>query len=139
MAGEKLEIRKGQPLSVKSVASGTRQDGTKWMQIHVVDESGKIEIGCFINPIDNLREGDTVTVDEVSFIGKRSPNRFAFDKPKGAVNTWQKMDNPPHFITEPSPQLVCHISSATTFTYGSMEGGGFEQADFNPEEGELPF
>ena len=138
MAGEKIEIRKGSTLTVKSVFSGTRQDGTEWMQIHIVDDTGKIEVGSFINPIKGLKEGDRVTVDEVAFIGKRSPNRFAYDKPKGPANTWTKFEQPQFFITEPSPQLVVHLEPGG-FTYGSMEGGGFEQTDFNPEEGELPF
>ena len=48
MAGEKIEIKVGNVLTIKDVREGNTQDGTPWMQIHVVDESGKIEGGAFV-------------------------------------------------------------------------------------------
>lgn len=141
MAGEKIIMRKGAVLTIKAVHSGTKQDGTAWMQIHVADEAGKIEAGAFINPMPNLREGDRVVIDEVGIDCKRTPNRYAFNT---KTNPFQKLDNPVRFITEATPQLTVHMAEGGNFNAGSMcEGGfgegGFGTAGFDPNEGELPF
>ena len=135
MAGEQIEIKKGKTLTIKSVSSGTKQDGTEWMQIHVIDDSGKVDAGAFINPIPNLREGDHVVIDDIGFIAKRTPNRHAFNT-KSAKNPkeWVRLDDPQRFISETTPQLVVHPVKT-----GVSAIGEFEPGDFDPEEGELPF
>ena len=137
MAGEKIEFKKGQTLKIKSVRSGTRQDGTEWMQINVVDESGKIEAGAFINPIAGLREGDRLVIDEASVLVKRAANRYAYNT---KTKPFAKLDNPVPFITEATPQLVCHLAEGGTFGDDSGFGdGGFGAGDFDPNTGDLPF
>ena len=134
MAGEKIEIKVGNVLTIKDVREGTKQDGTPWMQIHVVDESGKIEGGAFLDPpIPNLREGDRLQVDGMSIILKRSPNRYAYN-----AKTWEKLPNPIKFITEPSPQITAHVADGGSFGGGGFGDGGFGEGGFDTS-GELPF
>ena len=137
MAGEKIEFKKGAVLTIKAVHSGTRQDGSEWMQIHVTDETGKLEAGAFINPINGLREGDRVVIDEANCTVKRTPNRYAYNV---KTKPFTKLDSPMMFITENTPQLVCHLAEGGTFGGDSGFGdGGFGTGDFDPEEGSLPF
>jgi hypothetical protein len=136
MAGEKIEFKKGQTLKIKSVRSGTRQDGSEWMQINVVDESGKIEAGAFINPIAGLHEDDHVVIDDLSLISKRAPNRYAYNV---KTKPFTKLDSPMMFITENTPNLTVHLAEGGTFGGSSFGEGGFGTGDFDPEEGQLPF
>ena len=140
MAGERLSIKRGQILEVKAVHSGTKQDGEEWQQVHVSDESGKIEVGFFLNnPITGLREGDHIVVDEVEFLAKRTGNRHAYN-----TKTWQKLEMPKKFINEATPQLTCHLAEGGGFGGGAMPDGGFGEGgfgggDFNTDDGDLPF
>ena len=137
MAGEKIVFKPGETITIKAVHSGTRQDGTEWMQIHVSDADGKLEAGAFINPIAGLREGDRLVIDEASVLVKRAANRYAYNT---KTKPFAKLDNPVPFITEATPQLVCHMAEGGTFGDDSGFGdGGFGTGDFDPEEGQLPF
>lgn len=134
MAGECIRVKVGGKLTVKDVRTGTKQDGTPWQQIHIVDETGKVEGGAFVvPPIDNLRDGDIIQVDEAEILIKRSANRYSYN-----TKTWEKLDNPKKFVTEPVSQIKAHIAVGGPFTYGGMDGGGLD-AGFDPNEGELPF
>lgn len=136
MAGEKIEFRVGETITVKAVHSGTRQDGTEWMQIHVSDKEGKIEAGAFIEPLAGLREGDRLVIDQASVMVKRAANRYAYNT---KAKPFQKLDSPAPFITEATPQLVCHFAEGGTFGEdGGFGDGGFGTGDFDTS-GELPF
>lgn len=147
MAGEKILIRKGETLTVKDVMSGTRRDGTDWMQVHIVDETGKVEVGAFItNPVKGLRDGDRIVVDDIEFIGKRSPNRHAFKVAKDQPwSKWERLENPQRLISETAPQLTVHLAeggnfNSANFGDGGFGGGGFGGGSFDPDlEGDLPF
>ena len=133
MAHENIVIAVGNKLTVKDVHEGTKQDGTMWQQIHIVDESGKIEAGAFMDPpIPGLREGDTIEVDSMKIIAKRSANRHSYD-----TRTWTKMDNPKKFIVENTPQITAHMANKKVFSGGGIDEPGFENLD--DMVGELPF
>ena len=129
-----IEFLRGGTVIVSSVHEGTKQDGTPWQQIHVKDESGKIEAGAFLtNPIHNLREGDTLVIDDISVVNKRTVNRYSYTK------DWAKRDNPVKFINESTPQLTVHLAEGGSFGGGNFTGGGFTVQETVDTDGELPF
>lgn len=135
--GAIIEFKRGSTVTVHSVKEGVRQsDGVAWQQIHVKDESGKIEAGAFINPpIPNLREGDVLVIDDLSVVSKRAMNRYSY------TQDWWKKENPVKFINENTPQITAHLASGGGFGGGNFNPGGFQATELTPEEEEeqLPF
>ena len=131
-----IEFKRGSTIVVSAVHEGTKQDGTPWVQIHVKDETGKIEAGAFLtNPIPNLHEGDALVIDDLSVVNKRAQNRYSSTK------DWAKKDNPVKFINESTPQLTVHLAEGGSFGGGNFTGGGFTAMETlsDDDAGELPF
>ena len=131
-----IEWMRGNTVIVYAVNEGVKQDGTPWQQIHVKDETGKVEAGGFMEkPIPNLREGDAIVIDDLGVISKRTQNRFSYNK------DWTPKPNPPKFITESTPQIKAHLASGGGFGGGGFNAGGFQATELSPEEesAELPF
>lgn len=131
-----IEFKRGNTLIVSAVHEGTKQDGTPWQQIHVKDETGKIEAGAFLTaPIPNLREGDAIVIDDLSVINKRAMNRYSYNK------DWSPKDTPVKFINESTPQITAHLAAGGGFGGGGFNAGGFQATELTPEEAEaeLPF
>lgn len=131
-----IEFKRGNTLIVSAVHEGTKQDGTPWQQIHVKDETGKIEAGAFLTtPIANLREGDAIVIDDLSVINKRAMNRYSYNK------DWSPKDTPVKFINESTPQITAHLAAGGGFGGGGFTGGWFQATELTPEESEaeLPF
>lgn len=132
-----FNVKVGTRMVVDQVHSGQGKDGRDWQRVFIKSEDGKTKFDFFPEEIvPNLHEGDTVEVTDAVLEFKRRK------KTEYEQNT--------EWLTFCKGKLKLKIvEGAGGFGGGSMPDGGFGEggfggkgfgaADFDPDQGELPF